>query len=797
MSAFDGVPDFGAPLAPGQGAAANVRAFRAWGSGAVVLVMPDALNVAVLPNGMPDFRLSLNRPAPAGTADPAWGSLQFRVEQHCPVQDAMTLARQALEGATVSAACPSGGFARLVAAGNGVALPAELLVPRAIDWSSLSATRFILPRLALTTVSLLKGALVGGTLLVSARLEIEVPGVSPRLPLQVSLQPRKVLGALLAPPPASRRMAWDDLVAALARSYANLPISFAGGAGPDPASAPVFGEVLADRMRMAFGHLVASPAGDAPTIEFDDEARLPDQIQWDLTQAAPALRPWALSLDPLEAPRAWAAAGHLDDLVQETTSTALPVGLWDVAVYANLPPRREGVIAVGTTLRAPARPPLRLQDVVKSVDLQAPDDQGDIRLELAPTETLNYLCAPYVVLTTSGGVSRLDAAESPHDGGVLELSPGDFPASFVAVSAHPALLALASVQGHLDYKAADGLAVQVPFTLSTASPSTSVPLPRAATEPGLSIVANPAGGGTPLALGPLPAGALGLGLWSFPQYGPQHATVSVQFPDSDGALAVDLLPEGATEGADAMTSWLFTPQAPTREYRWFAGSPFHPGFRYRRNLTGGAVDAWSDVQSPSQTLLLVADPKSQGGSMQPTDIDGVRVYPDPNLPATLRYLPPAPIPARDPNGHPLVSLIALGASGSILQLSVRYELEDAVRDQLRTDLSAKAFTLTATNFQPAPVSVDQVRVLLAKPDAGAPADVLATSAGSGYPPWDAIFSIRLNADQVALTKRALAGERSLLSVSVHATVPASVAPSLDGAPGEIERSADVATWFGP
>jgi hypothetical protein len=784
MSSLDGLPDFGAPIDGGPTAI-----FAAYGSAAVALVLPDHLEVATLPDGRPDFRLSLNRPALAG--DPPWGALRLRVEQRCPVEQALPAARARLPGAGVAPALPSGGFARLVAAGGGVGIPDDLMVPQPLDWTALDGVRFTLPRLSGTTAALLKGALLGQALLVWARLEIEVPGVAPRLPLRISFAPRALLAAVLPPPPAPRRIEWDALVAALARGPDVLPIVVEGGGAVLPEDERRLGEALADRIRGAFGHLVPSAAGDRPTIELAAEAALPDTVQWDLAEPTAAWRPWALQLDPLTTARAMAARSGLAGLVEEYTSPLLNVGTWEIFLAANLPARREGVGALGVTMRAPAHPPQRLQDVVSSFDFQPPADQGTVRLQLAPSEPLAYLYAPYAVVIVGSDIRRLDAPERPHQGPTLEVGPDDFPVAFVPVSATAELLGQARLDGRLAYSAPGGAAVSLPFTLSADRPSTSLPLPRDATAGTVQLTATPLDGTAPLALGPLPAAPVLVGPWSFPQYGPQRISVEASFPDGSGSVAVDLLAEGQPESAQAITTLRLSPEAPRREWSWFASSPFHAGYRFRPFVSSGPPAPWSAVQPPSQPLALVAPPAPQGPPA--FDLDGIHLYVDRALPSTLRYVPAEPIPARGPDGHPLMALIQLGAAGSILQLSVRFDLEDALRDRLRVDLSTQHLELSAATFQPAPIAVDRVTVRLAADPGGTPA-ILATSAGSGFPPWDAIFSIRLAPDQAARAARALAGQAGVLSVTVHANLPPEVTATFLDHPAAVERSADVAAW---
>src|SRR5260221_7536100 len=132
MPSYDGLPDFGAPIDGGPTAI-----YAVYGAASAALVFPDHLEVARLPDGRPDFRVSLNRPS-LPTQHP-WGSLRFRVEQRSPVVDALPIVRAKLPGATVAAAQPASGFARLVAAGTDVGLTDELARPQPIDVSNTEA----------------------------------------------------------------------------------------------------------------------------------------------------------------------------------------------------------------------------------------------------------------------------------------------------------------------------------------------------------------------------------------------------------------------------------------------------------------------------------------------------------------------------------------------------------------------------------------------------------------------------------------------------------------------------------
>lgn len=787
MSRFDGWPDFGMPIDEGPTAM-----FAAFGDSSGAVVFPDQLDVSTLPDGRPDFLLSLNRPALPTAATPPWGALRLRVTPRFPLEQALRAVRARMPQARVGPAPASGGFVRLVAAGDGVELPAELLTPRPLSSSGGDRIPLMLSRLSASTVSLLKGALLDSALLVWARLEVDVPGVAPRLPLRASFDPRSIVNSLFAAGSAARQIEWDNLVASLFHPPAALPITFEGPI--DSTDVRELADTLAYRLRSAFGRLVPSASGDRPTIEFADSATLPERVQWDLNEEVEARRPWALQLDPLMAARDLAARSGLSDLIEEYTAPVLPLGTWGIFVAANLPSRREGVAAIGVTLRAPAVPPQRMQDIVKSIEFHAPADQGRLTLQLASREPLAFLASPYVVVLTGNNIMRLDAEPQARSDDLVELGPDDFPVVFVPISARAELLMEARVAGRLAYTTADGIGVDVAFNLSANEPATALPLPRTASGAALYVTATPIDGSGPLAIGPLPAAPLEVGPWTFPEYGPHRITISASFPDDAGAVAIDLLPEGATESRDTITTIRLTPAQPRRDWQWFAGSPFHSGYRYRRFAAAGPSNPWSEVQMASKPLTLVAT--TDEDAMRHFDLEGTHFYVDAHLPSTLRYLPPAPVPARSPDGHPLVSMFDLGGGVSILQLSVRFDLEDADQDRLRVELATDHLDVAAATFQPAPIQVDEVSVRLAANESDPPA-VLATSGASGFPPWDAIFSIRLGGDQAARAARALAGTPGLLSVRVHAKVPPEVARTLVGRPAAIERVADVAAWVTP
>ena len=771
MSSWDGLPDFGTPISGGPG-----PIFAAYGGTPISRAIPDSIAIATNRDGTPDFELDLVRPT-SPTTQP-WGALRFRIVAQCQLDACLAAVRAVAPTSTVAAASPAGGFVRFVGAGT-VVLPAELGVARYVDWQNLEATRLV-ASLTAESVSLVKNALLATTLLVSARVELEIPGVAARANTKVTFGPKQLLAGIL---PATRRIGWDDLVAGLSRAVLPLELT---GATVEPR---VLGAALADRVRMAWGTFSASPDGTVPTIEFPEATVWPDSVTWDLSETTDARRPIALQLDPLTAPRALAARGGIGRLIVEHTMPVLPTGVWQLSAWANLPDRREGVAAIGVVVHAPAKPPTRSQDVVQTIALDT--NEGTAQLRLGPKEPLAYVATPFVVLANGGNVQRIDGSPQSHDQALLQLGPADFPVAFVPISASASLLAQATLTGALAYTDTTGASTEIPFALSPAQPATSVPLPAGCTGAWTVTATSPTG--DRLVLTALPAVPLVLDPSSFPGYGPHEVSIQSAFGDAvANELAIDVVGDGEPESAPIATIVL-TRDAPTATWKYFASSPFRAGYRYRTFRSSEPLAPWSSRQRGDQPLNLTGDVMATTDQPAAFDLEGVHFYPDPTSPAILRYLPAVPIPARGPDGRALMSLVAMGSAGSMLQLSTRFDLEDAQRDRLRARITTERPALAGTLLQPASLQVTNVTASLVV-KAGEPPTVLGTSTGSGFPPWDAIFSLKLGAEQAARAQLALAGQAGILSVTISATVSAELAATLSDRPAAIERTADVATW---
>jgi hypothetical protein len=605
---WQGLPDFQRPIR----AEGCEILYPYEGMGAHTL-LPDRLEVAERGDGRPDFSLELVRGENPLLPPAPYGVLDLRLRPRYRIDEALRALRDRHPSRMISRASFSAGFLRLRPLGDATDVPADLLEPVPLSWNGLGVARWIL-RLSPDGITLLTRSLQSELLALAAAAEVELFGVSPRLPLQVHFDPRSLLEMMLARADAQRRIAWADLVALFRRDPASLSIGLVGAA--DGVDRDELAGALADRVRLRFGAFIPSPREDAgPYVRLasaDEIGR--GRVEWDLAQPVAVPRVLMLALDPLESARELVARAGLDAVMRETVVPPIPTGVLPVLISANLPDRRVGLLAVGVEIRAPARPPHRVQAVVESAELTPPEDAATVRLRLSPAEPPEYTFSTFVVVRDGSGIERLDGEPRPHRGPRLDLSPDMFSVEFVLVEAGRPLLEQASVQG-ICRRSDRGTAVSQPFELTLARPAIALALPRGTTGATLEVEARLSDGSRSLELGPLPAQNLQLDLHSFPEYGPHRIEIVCVFDDDRPLVAIDLLPEGRPEAPEEITALHFTPAQPRREWNWLAPSPFRAGYRYRPHLGPEEPPAsWSAVRSPFEDLEISARATGGGGT---------------------------------------------------------------------------------------------------------------------------------------------------------------------------------------
>ncbi|MBN1203831.1 MAG: hypothetical protein JXB05_02765 [Myxococcaceae bacterium] len=594
-----GLPDFRRPLGT-----EGFLLFSCYEDEGFVL-LPDQLEIARRDDGSPDLSLELVLRSGVFLPADAYGVLDLRLRSKIPAEAALAFLRQRHPQAMVTPASFRSGYLRLQVLHTHGA-PPSLPAPTPLGWNGLGQARYI-SRLTVEATHWLKGALQEDLLAVLAAAEVELAGVSPVLPLRVRFDPAALLATLATRADSERRLAREQLEAALREQLHSRSVEVVGDEHEVDRQTLV--EALADRIQQRWGTPIPSPElTPRPYLALaPPDAIGAGRFEWDLSEPVPVSRVFVLRLDPLEAARGLVRERGLDAVFRQTMVPALPTGALAVSVSANLPPVRPGVIAMGATLRAPPRLPWRFQAAIATVELAPPKDTATAILRISSLEEPEYRVSTFVILQEQGRISRVEGPEFPHRGDRLYLGLDLFPAEFLVLEADPSLLQLATVRAILRRTLGDVEAVQA-VELDLGRPQAALALPHDAGGATLAFEARERGEGRRvLRLGPMPAVSTRIGLYSFPEYGPHAVEVRCTFDGGAELFAIDLLPEERAESPEGLTVLALTPERPTREWRWRATSPFTPGYRYRPHPTPGEPPAlWSESLSPFEPLVLRA-----------------------------------------------------------------------------------------------------------------------------------------------------------------------------------------------
>lgn len=561
--AFRGALDFAA------GVVGAARLYRLFEVEEAFAVLPVGLRAGSRVDGSPDLTLELVRgPNPMSGPQP-YGVLDFRVETIVDLEQSLPAARAVHSNASVREVAPELGWLRLRAGG-------ELLLPPAVMMGSgLGAQRTVV-KLSEDGAALLHGALLKEALLVEAVGELAYSGVSPRVDAVVRFDPA-VLTARLLMQARDGVLAWDSLVALFAETPSELQVEGAG----DGLNRAAFGEAMADRVAARFGRLVPSIQDDCRMcVRLAPSA--PGRFEWNLRDPFLAPRLVPVMFDAFDAVR---RAG-VDRVVRRTVTQPVQSGYVLAEVAANLPAERSGVLSCGAHLRAAPKMPWRPQAINETVEFTAPDDRTRALLRFAPHERARFEVRAFVMLEDGAGVRMLEGPEREVEGTEVRLTADDFPVRFLPLEISPQLAQLAEVEAGVGDSSVRFSRGVVAATLVL--PREVEPLVRwRATRNERQLAVE---------------GGQRLDLTRFVGYGSHTVAIEVTFAAGDPALvALDFMPEAS----GVVTTLAFTRALQRREWTWFAGSPFAPGYRYRVFEAAGARP-WSAVQPPGAALQLEA-----------------------------------------------------------------------------------------------------------------------------------------------------------------------------------------------
>lgn len=590
---LQGLPDFQKPIIE-----ESLCIFYPYEKAGSFFIAPETLELANRSDGSPDFLLEFVRGIKPSLPPEPHALLDFRVMPDYKMKEALALLRRSHPEATIDQALFSSGCLHMLPMGA-EELPGELRDPVPMIWNGLGKARSVV-RLSTSTAMIMKNSLESQVLALRAYVELEMIGVSPRLPLNVSFDPSQLLKALAALGNEEHLVPRKKVVEILERDPGFLALEVIGDFGS--VDSIEFAEAIMDRIRSRFGTFVPSPdRGNGTYISLIKEEEISSgTFNWDLSDPISVPRVFIFDLQPLEALREWTMTHKLERIYLESVIPVIKTGFLSVSISANLPESMIGVFELGVTLRAPPNPPYRASALVESIELKPPENSTRILLRFSPAEKSVYSISTYAVISAFGEIKELNGDEKGHEGERLNLQPEDFPIEFISVLATSELLEMARISG-ICKRAREGSVGDQRFDLDPRQ-AVSIAVPRGE-DAMIEIEAHSRKDDRVLKIGPLNTKSLHLGFHSFPEYGPHKIEIECVFGNRIVFYAIDLLPEGSSE--DSMTVFHFTPSVPRKEWTWFAESPFQGGYRYREHREPDNIPvAWSEVFSPFKSLSI-------------------------------------------------------------------------------------------------------------------------------------------------------------------------------------------------
>ena len=562
-------------------------------------VLPQQLVVAEDADGDPVFCLELIKRMGDLTPAGQYAVLDFALDADFRLDDALQLARSSTADAAILPAAVHSGFARLYPTTSQVLPEASLLDPVPLGWTGAHYARWI-SRLSVLAGELLKGAILAGNLLLGARVEFEVAGVAPRVPVAVEFDPATLLQAILSGR-ANRQIPVSDVLAFFTGPTSGWPVKLSAPPTPE------LSQPLADRIIAAYATLIPAPAVTDPAyVQFNYPGQVDaGTVQWDLSQPAAVFRQYVLTLDPLSTLAPVVASGGGDKLIRDVVVPPLNFGIYNIDLTADLPRNRVGVPALGVNLQVAAHPPSRPSSISKTVTLSEPEDRASVQLQLTPRESLAYTTSGFAIVVAGQNEWQFQSAPCSRSDDWTKLTMDDFPVLFAHLSAASRLLAMAKLAVTLTCTI-DDRNIQQQFEMNTGVSDLSLAIPRSATNAQIVVTAVPADGSPALTMPAMPPGRIPLDVTSFPGYGPHIVSIACSFGESGSApLFLDLLredqPEDSTDGGKVV----LTPDQPSATWGYFAASPFHGGYRYRRSASiDMPAGEWAAPLSPFSVLQV-------------------------------------------------------------------------------------------------------------------------------------------------------------------------------------------------
>lgn len=749
--------------------------------------LPDRLEIVQKSNGHPDFALEFVRGENPSLPPAPYVTLDFLTRPHVEDEAALTAMRQRYPQAVLEPVSFTSGVLRLqLVDSDGLSTTCE---PTSLNWNPIGDARFV-QRLTPEQGTLIERALRGELLTVQCYADLEMMGVSPRLPLTVTFNPLTLTDQILAGIlNQNREVVWAEAVNWVIKNYKTLPITLSNAFSDDLARD--FAEALVDRIRLNYGAFTPAPLNDFQ-YTFNLGAIPSAPVTWDLSQPLLVPRTVTLMLHPITGAREAVGQYGMEAVRSETIVPPIPIGFQPVEVIHNLPPNIEGLLAMDVTLYAPPKLPFRPQAIVQTLALVPEQKQLHTMLRFSPAEKPEYTVTTSVVFKDGTGIQQLTGEPINHLGGTVELDARHFPVDFIRVEASPQLLDVATINLVCIRQTQTG-DVSQSLELNARQSSVTVTLPKDAQDATFNLQLQSPDGNRSLSLDVMPAQPQYLNLHYFPEYGAHQVEVECLLDDATQLFAIDLLPEGQSETPETIKLLFFKPDQPKKSWSWYAHSPLYPSYQWRVHASGDeTIGPWIKASSPFEPLRIDARQYTRKTTMPtaPFEMEGFQIYPDPEDTSAFRYLAGDPSPEIGHDGQPTLILWS-SDQGGMLQLGIRWGLDEATQAALVVGLADRYPQLKPDAIRLSPLAVSVKAVTLAIGDGSGQFTPLESKASSAYPPFATIFNLQLSTEQKVRAQSTLNERPDFLRVTyqIDVSMPVSVTTRLAGDITQEMRSA--------
>lgn len=593
-----GCPDWNAATAfDGQ------PAYAAWQRPGEFAVPPTAL-VARTHDGAPALALDLYRQDrhAAGLAEFSLLSLAFSVQTPLPE----LRETRASEGFVFQPMRAERGWIRLDPVGA-LDLPEAVRALQPLDVAG-GASLALGVRLDALATEMFLGALRRGMALINADAWYLVRGVAARCALTLSVDPPALLAGVRAAAAASGAVEGAD-------SRGNVAIGLDTLRAALLADSAAFGlarlrdvpererpqavQAVLDRCVARFAEPQPAATDGGVALAFDPARMGPAQLRWDLDEVLLAPRIFALSADPLGPLRELDVATLEREAVREHVAPALDSGWHAIAVHANVPARRVGLLRTQIELIAPPVPPARPFATRASLPLPADGVPGIATLRLGPAEPLSYRWRTQAFVADAGRVVALTGPERNSDRELLVIAPADFGVNLVGIDAEPSFLAEATIA--LEAKGTrQGRPWSLTARLDRDAPAVAFAVPADVADGTLVATALAREGDARAAMTPVALQPTTLDAFSFEGSGARALDARCDFDDARAQVLLEVVPEGREHQAERVRLLRLTPAVPQERWTWAALSPLRPGYRWRWFGTR----EWSAATSPASPLAV-------------------------------------------------------------------------------------------------------------------------------------------------------------------------------------------------